>query len=94
MKEPIAQLDRVRLSYQEQLAETLAVSDLSFSVYEGEFVSIVGPSGCGKTTVLSLLMGLIQPSGGEVRLLGRQPGDRTQVGYMLQRDHLLDWRTV
>ena len=64
MKEPIAQLDRVRLSYQEQLAETLAVSDLSFSVYEGEFVSIVGPSGCGKTTVLSLLMGLIQPSGG------------------------------
>ena len=94
MKEPIAQLDRVRLSYQEQLAETLAVSDLSFTVYEGEFVSIVGPSGCGKTTVLSLLMGLIQPSGGEVRLLGRQPGDRTQVGYMLQRDHLLDWRTV
>ena len=65
MKEPIAQLDRVRLSYQEQLAETLAVSDLSFTVYEGEFVSIVGPSGCGKTTVLSLLMGLIQPSGGD-----------------------------
>lgn len=94
MKEPIAELSGVRLAYQEQSAETLAVNDLSFSVQEGEFVSIVGPSGCGKTTVLSMLMGLLEPSSGSVRLLGQKPGDRTQVGYMLQRDHLLDWRTV
>ena len=45
MKEPIAELSGVRLAYQEQSAETLAVNDLSFSVQEGEFVSIVGPSG-------------------------------------------------
>ena len=94
MKEPIAELSGVRLAYQEQSSETLAVNDLSFSVQEGEFVSIVGPSGCGKTTVLSMLMGLLEPSSGSVRLLGQKPGDRTQVCYMLQRDHLLDWRTV
>lgn len=94
MQHPIVELQEVRLSYQDRQAETLAVDGLSFSVNEGEFVSIVGPSGCGKTTVLSMLMGLIHPTGGTVRLLGKEPGDRTEVGYMLQRDHLLDWRTV
>jgi len=94
MQNLIVELQEVRLAYQDRQAETLAVDGLSFTVREGEFVSIVGPSGCGKTTVLSMLMGLIRPSGGTVRLLGKEPGDRTQVGYMLQRDHLLDWRTV
>lgn len=94
MNNPIVELEQVRLAYQDRQAETLAVDGLSFVVKEGEFVSIVGPSGCGKTTVLSMLMGLIRPTAGSVRLLGKEPGDRTQVGYMLQRDHLLDWRTV
>ena len=94
MNDPIVELQSVRLAYQDRQAETLAVNGLSFTVQEGEFVSIVGPSGCGKTTVLSMLMGLVRPSDGTIRLLGKEPGDRTEVGYMLQRDHLLDWRTV
>jgi len=94
MQNPIVELNQVRFVYQDRQAETLAVDGLTFAVNEGEFVSIVGPSGCGKTTVLSMLMGLVRPTAGNVTLLGREPGDRTQVGYMLQRDHLLDWRTV
>lgn len=95
MKTSIVDIQNVSLSYQEQHAETLAVEGLSFSVAEGEFVSIIGPSGCGKTTVLSLLMGLIQPTTGKILVMGAPAGAcNSSVGYMLQRDHLLDWRTV
>ena len=42
------------------------VSDVSFDVYEGEFLSILGPSGCGKTTILRMLIGLIEPTSGVI----------------------------
>lgn len=94
MEQPIVEVCHVDLLYQQPSAETLAVSDLSFFVAPGEFVSIVGPSGCGKTTVLSLLMGLLSPTRGKVTLRCDADGRKPTVGYMLQRDHLLDWRTV
>ncbi|MDO4571905.1 MAG: ATP-binding cassette domain-containing protein, partial [Clostridia bacterium] len=89
MNRSIVQVDHVDLFYQERHAETQAVRDLSFSVEEGEFLAICGPSGCGKTSVLSMLMRLIPPTRGYIRL-----PDTMRVGYMLQRDHLLEWRTV
>lgn len=89
MKQPILEVDHVDLFYQERLAETQAIRDLSFAVEEGEFLAICGPSGCGKTSVLSLIMQLIEPSRGSLRL-----PEHLRVGYMLQRDHLLEWRTV
>ena len=94
MQQAIVEVRHVELVYQEISAETPAVCDLSFSISDGEFVSIVGPSGCGKTTVLSLLMGLIAPTNGEISIMGGHAGEGQSVGYMLQRDHLLDWRTV
>lgn len=82
--------DGVGLLYQSPEGETEALKDVSFSVEEGEFVAIVGPSGCGKTTMLSLVMGLMEPTFGRILYpLGKRP-----MGYMLQRDHLLEWRTV
>src|SRR6201987_6382297 len=48
-----------------------ALSDISFSVSEGEFVSIVGPNGAGKTTPVNFVTGLLRPTAGEVRFLGR-----------------------
>lgn len=42
------------------------LSDISFSVQNGEFLSILGPSGCGKTTILRLLIGLLQPDSGKI----------------------------
>lgn len=94
MQTEIVAVNHVDLIYQERAQETLAIQDLSFSVNEGEFVSIVGPSGCGKTTVLSLLTGLLPPTRGSVTLMGEPAGKQDTIGYMLQRDHLLDWRTV
>jgi branched-chain amino acid transport system ATP-binding protein len=48
-----------------------ALSDISFSVSDGEFVSIVGPNGAGKTTLVNVVTGLLRPTAGEVRFLGR-----------------------
>lgn len=73
----------------------IAVSNLSFKVDQGEFVSIVGPSGCGKSTLLNLVAGLDEPSEGTVSLHGTPvAGPSANVGFMLQKDLLLPWRTV
>ncbi len=84
---PAIMLDNVSLSYHSMDGETKAVSELSFSVSEGEFVSVVGPSGCGKSTILSMLAGLLTPEKGSVTIEGN-------IGYMLQKDHLLEWRSI
>ena len=47
------------------------IADLSFTLGQGEIVSVVGPSGCGKTTLLNVLSGLIPPSGGTILWHGR-----------------------
>lgn len=75
--------------------ETTALKDLSFEIYEGEFIAIVGPSGCGKSTLLSLISGLIVPDTGSILLDGKplSKSDKN-IGYMLQKDHLLNWRTL
>ncbi|MGA7975176.1 MAG: ABC transporter ATP-binding protein [Pseudolabrys sp.] len=72
-----------------------AVFNLSFNVGAGEFVSIVGPSGCGKSTLLNLVAGLDAPNEGSVSLHGTPvAGPNPNVGFMLQKDLLLPWRTV
>ncbi|MGI6168705.1 MAG: ABC transporter ATP-binding protein [Christensenellales bacterium] len=94
-KTKLVEARNLQLTYHTREVETLALKDISFDVYEGEFLTIVGPSGCGKSTVLSLIAGLLSPSSGEVRIGGEkvvQP--HPQVAYMLQRDHLFDWRTI
>lgn len=72
-----------------------ALDGVSFSVEEGEFVSIVGPSGCGKSTLLHIIAGFIPPTSGEVLIDGkpvRGPGpDR---GIVFQEYALFPWRTV
>lgn len=87
---PLVAFKGVSLLYQSPEGETEALKDVSFSVEEGEFVAIVGPSGCGKTTMLSLIMGIMEPTFGEILY----PAGKRAMGYMLQRDHLLEWRTV
>ena len=91
----ILSFNDVSLTYQTVERETTAIKNITFSVHEGEFISIVGPSGCGKTTILSLISGLIQPTNGTVTVMGERVTKRTSdTGYMLQRDHLFDWRTI
>jgi NitT/TauT family transport system ATP-binding protein len=72
-----------------------ALAPTTLEVKDGEFVSIVGPSGCGKSTLFNIISGLIRPTAGRVFLDEREvTGQTGHVGYMLQKDLLLPWRTV
>ena len=67
--------------------ELQVLKDLNFSVEEGKILALLGPSGCGKSTMLNILSNLLKPTSGEVQINGK-------IGYMFQRDHLLEWRTI
>lgn len=86
MKE-VLRVKNISKIYQAENGEVEAVRDVSFSVEEGEFVSLIGPSGCGKSTVLSIIAGLEEKTSGNIEIDG-------QIGYMLQKDSLLEWLTI
>lgn len=86
MKE-VLKVKNISKKYQAENGEVEALKDVSFSIKEGEFVSIIGPSGCGKSTVLSIIAGLEEKNSGQIKIDGR-------IGYMLQKDSLLEWRTI
>ena len=72
-----------------------AVRDVTLTVGDGEFVSVVGPTGCGKSTLLNVGAGLLAPSSGTVQVFG-QPleGINQRAGYMFQTESLMPWRTA
>ena len=84
---PLLDLTDVNYTYQTAEGETPAVKNLSFRVFPDHFLGIIGPSGCGKSTILSLIAGLIQPNSGKIAV-------SAEIGYMLQKDHLLDWLSI
>src|ERR1700736_2702077 len=64
-----------------------ALDQISFDLYGGEIVALLGPNGAGKTTSVRLMLGLTQPTAGEVRVFGRDPRERAtrmRIGAMLQ----------
>ena len=67
--EPLITLDRVSFTYPGSTIP--AITDISFSVYEGDLVAILGPSGCGKTTVLRVIAGFERPTQGRVVIAGK-----------------------
>lgn len=80
MTSPVLEADHVSFTY--------GVDDVSFSIAPGEFVALVGPNGAGKSTLLRLLLGLLEPTAGQVRVFGAAPGDlkdRWRLGYVPQR---------
>lgn len=85
----ILSLQDISYSYHNLKGETPALSKITFQVAEGEFLAIVGPSGCGKSTLLSIIAGLLEPESGTLSF-----GASSSIGYMLQHDHLFEWRTI
>ncbi|MCA1625965.1 MAG: ABC transporter ATP-binding protein [Acidobacteria bacterium] len=88
-------LDNVTVVYASGSEQILAVENVTFSVGDKEFLSIIGPSGCGKSTILHVIAGFIQPTSGEVKVSGslvRQPDqDR---GVVFQKYNLFPWKKV
>ena len=74
-----------------------ALDGLTLSVEEGEVFGFLGPNGAGKTTTLKLLMGLIFPTGGTARILGRPIDDvamHRHVGYLPEQPYFYDYLTA
>jgi ABC-2 type transport system ATP-binding protein len=85
MAQPILQIENLG----KRFAEHDVLSDVSLSVAKGSVYGLLGPNGAGKTTLLRIVMGLVAPTSGTVRLLGDlEPGDsaaRRLLGYMPQQ---------
>lgn len=96
-KAPGISIEDLSVVFKTKTGVTTALDKVSFDIAPGSFLSVVGPSGCGKTTLLKILSGVLQPSGGRV-LFDREPLARTkvqgQVGYVFQRALLLPWRSA
>ena len=68
---------------------------MDFTIEQGEFVAVLGPNGAGKSTLLKLLLGLLRPTEGEIRVLGRVPRTgNQQVGYLPQFLNLESMNTL
>jgi NitT/TauT family transport system ATP-binding protein len=93
---PALQFERVTCRFEARdRSRYVAIEDVSLSVAEGEFVSIVGPTGCGKSTLLNVAAGLLPPTSGAVQAFGEPlAGLNRHAGYLFQTDALLPWRTA
>src|SRR5690242_1624153 len=79
----VARLDAVNKNY----GDIRALKAVNFRVRAGELVALLGPNGAGKTTAVKLLLGLLQPNAGKVRVFGgdpTNPENRMRTGAMLQ----------
>ena len=93
--EQILEIQNIWKKYQQKNGETLAIKDIKKKKKKGEFVSIIGPSGCGKSTLLSIISGLEYKTEGKILIENEEvQGISSKIGYMLQKDCLLEWRTI
>ena len=88
---PLVEVEDVTFFY----GESLILQNISCSVREGEFVSIIGASGCGKSTLLQILDGALRPAAGRVEVGGKPVAVRnTERAMVFQSFALLPWKTV
>jgi NitT/TauT family transport system ATP-binding protein len=95
MPSPKLLIDDVSMTFATPAGSFHALAHINLSVPQGRFVSLIGPSGCGKSTIFNIVAGLQEPSEGRVLIDGVDAtGTIGRVGYMLQKDLLLPWRTL
>ena len=94
MRERIV-FDHVSVGFATASGTLKVIDDVSFTVRDREFISIIGPSGCGKTTLLNLAAGFVQPTDGRVTLDGAQiEGPGPERGVIFQEYGVFPWLTV
>jgi len=97
--EPPIRITGLRKSFRGHLGigRTTAVEELDLEVQAGETFGLLGPNGAGKTTTLKMLMGLLRPDAGQVRLFGKPPSDvgaRARIGYLPENPYFYDYLTA
>ena len=81
---PFVEIEKVSFRY----GEVSVLEDIDLTVEPGDFLGIIGPNGSGKTTLLRIMLGLLAPTGGQVRLFGHPPASLKQwgrLGYVPQK---------
>lgn len=75
---------------------TKVLEDINITIETGKIIGLLGPNGAGKTTLIKIANGLLQPTSGELRILGSKPGVETKknVSYLPDRMYFADWMTV
>jgi NitT/TauT family transport system ATP-binding protein len=94
---PVIETTDLNLTFQTGDTPVYALSDISLTIEEGDFVSFIGPSGCGKTTLLRVIADLQQASSGTISVNGMSPENARlsrAYGYVFQAPGLLPWRNV
>lgn len=80
-KQPVIEIQGVWVSYDSQIV----LEDINLTVNETDFIGLIGPNGGGKTTLLKTLIGLLQPTQGEIRVMGKSVAEgRCHIGYVPQ----------
>jgi zinc transport system ATP-binding protein len=85
MDTPIIDIDHLWFSYNGQVV----LREVNLEIFPGDFVALIGPNGGGKTTLLKLMLGLLKPQSGTIRVFGRSPRKASrQIGYVPQDVHI------
>ncbi len=92
--EKYVQIENVNMVFDTKSGPFVALQDVSLSVAQGEFITMIGHSGCGKSTLLNLVAGLLQTDDGILLCAGREiAGPGPERGVVFQNHSLLPWLT-
>lgn len=89
--DPIIQLDRVSKRFGN---DTLAVSEMTLTINEGDFITFLGPSGCGKSTALKMIAGLLPITTGKITIAPAKGDTEQDLGFVFQEPTLMPWANV
>ncbi|MEN8150713.1 MAG: ABC transporter ATP-binding protein [Planctomycetota bacterium] len=85
MPVPVAELSKVTYHYPDRGGEAV-LEDVDLTIHRDDFLGMIGPNGSGKTTLLRILMGVLKPTSGTVRVFGKRPREVSRrIGYVPQR---------
>jgi len=79
-----------------QRPKVTAIDDISLDIHEGEVFGLLGPNGSGKSTTIKILLGLLHPTSGTVRILGKETSDiktKEYIGYLPEESYLYQYLT-
>lgn len=86
MKDPIVEIKNLSYAYEDKIA----LNEINLDIHEGAFLGLIGPNGGGKTTLIKLLLGLITPQQGTIRVFGqdiKQFKDANRIGFVSQKSN-------
>jgi NitT/TauT family transport system ATP-binding protein len=94
---PAVECRDVTVRFTNEQRTITALQQISLTVAEGSFLTLLGPSGCGKSTLLRVIADIVQPSSGTVSVLGETPAEARRnrhIGFVFQDAALLPWRSA